>query len=174
MTGPDVSGDIARGDLGTAKTRLISYLIGEGYDPALCGEIGDLCREMFDPTEAGRWYFVSDRPPTDVELEVGAFVAKHGGRPESILKQLPSKAKLGDMDDYPEAARERFRSIGCAWAPGDSHRTVAGLDADPWWTSPRLLAVRLGCAAAALAVIALLLIGLWTVLVWLRSALGFP
>lgn len=174
MTGPDVSGDIARGDLGTAKTRLISYLVGEGYEPALCGEIGDLCREMFDPTEAGRWYFVSDRPSDEVAIEVGAFIARHGGRSESVLRQIPSKAKLDNMDEYPEAARERFRSIGCVWTAGDSHRKVAEPDADPWQSSPKLIAIRLGCTVAALAVVALLLIGLRTVLLWLRSALGIP
>jgi hypothetical protein len=174
MTGPDVTGDIARGDLGTAKTRLVSFLIGEGYDPALCAEIGDLCRDMLDPTEAGRWYFVSDRPTSEVAVEVDAFVARHGGRPESVLKQIPSKAKLDRMDDYPAAARERFRAVGCDWAPGDSHKKVAGLEADIWDTSPRLLAVRLGCTVGALAVVALLLIGLRTALLWLRSALGIP
>jgi hypothetical protein len=154
---PNVSGDLARGDLGTAKSRLISSFINSGYDPAVCGEIGDLCRDMLDPTEAGRWYFVSDRPTIEVEHDVGAFVSKHGGRVESILKQIPSKAKLDDMEAYPAAARERLRAIGCDWAPGDGHRKVAGLDENRWQTNPRPLAI-----------------GLRTVLIWLRSALGIP
>jgi hypothetical protein len=111
MSGPDVRKNIAAGDLGTAKTRLASYLTSHGYDPHLCGRIGDICRDMRDPVEAGRWYLVSDYADDQIEKEVHAFVLRHGHRIEQMMTALPSACRLDDIDSYPDVPRDRLTRL---------------------------------------------------------------
>lgn len=116
--------EIRLGDLGTAKRRLCSFIAGTRYDPKVCGQIGDICRDMKDPCEAGRWYFISDRPTKQVRKEVFAFLSMHNSKLSVVLAQMPSRAKLTDMSAYPEPVRERLESIGCETAPGTKRTAV--------------------------------------------------
>lgn len=173
MTSPDVSSDIARGDLGTAKRRLCSYIAGTRYSSAVCGRIGDICRKMKDPCEAGRWYFISDRPTAEVGEEIDAFVRMHNGRLGTILQQFPTHAKLSELGAYPEPVQQRLQSIGCVEGFGVSRaETVEGALANQGYAAGRY-GQRWSLAGALIVGILLVLfvvfvIGLGTIVNWIR------
>ena len=162
---PDIAGDIAGHDLGRAKERLCSFLNNEGYDPDLCAEIGDLCVQMQDPREAGRWYFVSDDVSINASSCIELFLDQHGHKPEQIIAQLPRRAKLTDDSEYPEAVRVRFERLKLTKPLGEYKRF-----------RPRTRLQRahdsvsaFGCGLLFLCIVIVFIIGLVQVVVWLWS-----
>ncbi|MAY73446.1 MAG: hypothetical protein CMJ31_01745 [Phycisphaerae bacterium] len=154
MSSRDVQADIAAGDLGTAKLRLASYLTSTGYDPVLCGRLGDLCRDMKDPIEAGRWYLVSDRPDNEVAHYIEGFAARHGELVGNMLAALPARCRLANVELYPEPVRSRLQRLGA-----EGPIRAAGKRREPETTASRV--TRKGCAAIALILPAgLMLLGL--------------
>ncbi len=162
---PDIEGDIAGHDLGRAKERLCSFLNNEGYNPGLCAEIGHLCRQMRDPREAGRWLFVSDDDSTEADHYIEMFLRQHKRKPEQIVAQLPSRAKLVDESEYPEVVRARFEKLNLAKPLGEYKRFR------PRTKLQRMKddAARLGCSLVLLAVVATFLVGLAQVAIWTWS-----
>ena len=111
MSIKDVENDIRSGDFGMAKKRLCSYVMCTGYDPDVCSRIGDICVEMKDLREAGRWYFIGSRSTPVIESLVDRFTQDYRGTYSNVLKHLPMSAKRVRLHDYPDFVQERIKRI---------------------------------------------------------------
>lgn len=108
--------DRAAGDLGTAKRRLASLLDTTGYDPGVCRELAEICLDMRDPIEAGRWVYLcedaSDSPNDAAREAMAAFVGKCRNDPATIAGRLPRFVKTTRSESLPEPVQARLEAIG--------------------------------------------------------------
>lgn len=147
--------DIARGDLGTARIRLGSYLRHDPDHAVARAYLVELCRKAGDPADAGRWGYLTDQA-TDAERD--AFDGRFGGDRQLVRRQLqdatrvsqPSAAaqqRLGKMEELRPRGRLRDEPI----------------DHSASW-SERLFG--LGCGLCVLWALFLALLGAWQVSQW--------
>jgi len=104
--------DIARGDYGLARERLLSHLNSKGYDPDLLAQLGELCFKMHDPAAAGKYWLASSAQGDKVDKAIEAFVSRCGGIPEHTAAQLPRFIRLQSSGDYPASVRGRLERVG--------------------------------------------------------------
>lgn len=104
--------DIARGDFGLARERLLSHLHSKGYDPELLAQLGELCFEMHDLAAAGKYWLASSASGVEVDAAIELFVRRCGGIPEHTAAQLPRFIRLKSLNDYPASVRERLERVG--------------------------------------------------------------
>jgi hypothetical protein len=104
-----VERDIARGDLGSARRRLASFIGSAPYDPETLARVGDLCALMQDPLQAGRFWFLSSREGAEVESAIESFAASlDDGR---LVWELPRfRGREGTV--FPQVVVERLRRHG--------------------------------------------------------------
>ncbi|RJP36795.1 MAG: hypothetical protein C4547_06635 [Phycisphaerales bacterium] len=107
-----VKTDIERGDFGMARIRLMSYLDTQGYDPEVLNRLGQLCLDMHDPFEAGRFWLASSARGEDVDAAISVFLDRVGGGPWHVVSQLPRGVRLASLESYPDAAADRLRQFG--------------------------------------------------------------
>ncbi|MCO6437443.1 MAG: hypothetical protein J5J06_10180 [Phycisphaerae bacterium] len=104
-----VEHDVRRGDFGSARRRLGSYLATCGYDPAVLRRLGEISLEMKDPLEAGRYWLLSDVEGDEAERTIEAFVHSAGPDPRTIAAQLPRTCYLESVEKFPPKAQERIK-----------------------------------------------------------------
>ena len=155
--------DIQRGDYGLARQRLTSLLVNKGYDAELAARIGWLSYDMRDLYQAGRYWLLADAEGGQVDEAIDLFLKRSGSEPRVIVGQLPRTLRLSNLDDYPEPVRRRLRRLGLEEAMVLAARSDPGASRASW--SDR--ATTIGCLAAALGLLAILLIGLGTLVHWL-------
>jgi hypothetical protein len=149
--------DIAAGDLGSARRRLESAL-SQHFDPDACELLARVCADMQDPSVAGRWYFLIDSQDPRAASCIDAFVRSTGSDGASIHHHLPSIARSGR--NIAAAERRIVAMGGRPFSPrGKDHADSAA----EW----RDTALGYGCLAGTLALLALALVGLVTVVRWL-------
>lgn len=105
-------------DFGTTRRRMMSRISAQGYDPAMCFEIGDLSDSMQDPLEAGRWFLISVRPkkaehPPEkyVDLLILRFLESCKNDRALVYQRLPRAFKKVPFEDLPEVVRTRLDHI---------------------------------------------------------------
>ena len=106
--------DVERGEYGLARRRLYSYARTKGYGADVLAQIGQICHDMHDPQEAGRFWLTSSASGEHVDRAVALF-CKHAGRdPDAIVGQLPYFCRLESIHAYPPVVQERLRAHGLA------------------------------------------------------------
>jgi hypothetical protein len=151
--------DLSRGDIGSARTRLISAFVNSPYNPALAEEIARLSVQMHNPVEAGRWYFCCDSQDEHSAALIQLFASKHSSGPKQLLSQLPVKVRTTPPDQLPTAVRQRMNDLGkqvAASPPEDSDK--------PDWL---LRSFGIGCLLGTILFIVAAVIGLGTIAQWL-------
>jgi len=158
--------DMERGDLGSARRRLASSL-GNTFDQDTLDTLGDICAQMGDPVEAGRYWLASSRDGEEVRLAVERFAALHRHDPDRILRAFPRHVALVAPENLPAPAADRIVSLGLE---------------DPWRRRrERRLAARrtpvidrvapLGCVLAAIVALGLMILGAITAAGWILRSL---
>lgn len=108
--------DRIAGDLGTAKRRLASLLDTTGYDPGVCRELAEICLDMRDPIEAGRWVYLcedaSDWPSEAAREAMAAFIDNCRNDPAIIASRLPRFVKTTQSEALPQPVQARLEAIG--------------------------------------------------------------
>lgn len=104
--------DVARGDYGLARERLLSHLNSKGYDPELLAQLGELCFKMHDLAAAGKYWLASSASGEEVDAAIKLFVRRCGGIPEHTAAQLPRFIRLKSSGGYPASVRERLERVG--------------------------------------------------------------
>lgn len=106
--------DVARGDYGLARERLLSHLNSKGYDPELLAQLGELCFKMHDLAAAGKYWLASSAQGQNVDEAIQEFMRRCGRIPEHVSAQLPGFVQLTGLDGYPLIARDRINALGLA------------------------------------------------------------
>lgn len=153
-----VKQDEASGDLASAKNRLASHAVTTRFDPRICEQIARICLRMQNPTEAGRWYFLSESADSEAEPSIQKFARSCGENPRQILSQMPHGSLTRPIDQYAPAVAARLRRLGYV-DPGTSPPPVPET-----WSGKLMIAIVL---AVVLAVLGMIVIGFITVVGWL-------
>ncbi len=134
--------DERRGDLGSARQRLRSFLHSSGYHPEAIEQVARLSMRMRDPYEAGRWYSLIDSKDPESAAAIELFQHRCGGV-EGASGRLPLINALTRTTELPPAVRARVepalrkrraeergpteRSSGKGSRAGNSAVTIIGL-----------------------------------------------
>ena len=155
--------DIARGDLGSARRRLTSYLATVGYDQQLACRVAELSLQMHDPGEAARWFAMSDPTHPDAAEPLHALLSSCNGEPSRLRAKLPLLDRLAGVESLPRTVEEFLASHGI-------ERQKPAIQKPRH--APRLTElVQIAAAAGCLLLfLALLVIGAITILKWLIGA----
>ena len=151
--------DLSRGDIGSARTRLISAFVNSPYNPALAEEIARLSVQMHNPAEAGRWYFCCDSQDEQSAALIQLFTSKHSSGPQQVLSQLPLKVRDAPPDQLPIAVRQRMNDLGNQVAASTSEDSNK-----PDWL---LRSFGIGCLLGTILIIGAAIVGLGTIGKWL-------
>ena len=106
--------DVERGEYGLARRRLYSYARTKGYGADVLAQIGQICHDMHDPQEAGRFWLTSSASGEHVDRAVALFCKQAGKDPDAIVGQLPRFCRLESIQAYPPVVQERLRAHGLA------------------------------------------------------------
>ncbi|TCB90076.1 hypothetical protein E0H26_27730 [Micromonospora zingiberis] len=159
-----VAADLRRGHYHPAMQRLASLTAAYPDDLDLRARRAALYRQVGNMVEAGRWGFLTEDAAPE---EIAAF---ERARPAAWARLLMLEVKADTADNLGPAAKDRLtRLIERAGQEGPAR--VAWTDAGPrpeisgFWRNgfPCLLAAAIGLSIAALAVV-----GLITVIRWVR------
>lgn len=107
-----VEQDLARGDFGMARTRLLSHLQQQGYSAGLLSRIGRISFDMHDLFNAGRYWLLSDAQGAEVDAAIAAFADRCGGIAGNMVAQLPQAFRKKPMASYPPPVQVRLRRLG--------------------------------------------------------------
>ena len=113
---PDTKAETARVDPGATRRRLASFIGGEAYKPDLLARVARLSVELNEPTEAGRFWFLSDAAGLEVDAAVEAFAKSCQRLPRLMASELPRFVRDWDLEQYTGPARERIERYGLAEA----------------------------------------------------------
>ncbi len=104
-----VEQDLQRGDHGLAKARLLSHLNSKGYEVEILNRLGRICYEMHDLFQAGRCWLTSTAQGEEVDAAIKEFARRCGRNPNQMFSQLPQRARLSSLPQYPEIVQQRLR-----------------------------------------------------------------
>ena len=138
-------------------------MASKGYDSDLAAKIGQLCYDMQDHCQAGRYWLLSNAQGQPVDEAIALFLKYSASEPSSIDGNLPRTLLLSDLQDYPHVVRLRLDRLGLEEAVLHAARSVSA--AGQAGSNNNLLAA--GCFLMAISLAAVFLIGLGTIVHWL-------
>jgi hypothetical protein len=126
--------DISEGRLWKARDRLATAVRVWPADQEVLELLGEVHFRMGDLPAAGRFWLPTARTGPEVDAALAAFEERWGSSPGEMLKLVPL---CGEIDDYPETARERLRRLGergeeagVAWRRGERRVAEWGVAVD--------------------------------------------
>jgi hypothetical protein len=155
--------DVRTGDVAMALTRLRSLVNSLPHRLDARERLAAVYRLEGNTVEAGRWsYLGEDRDPR----EDAAFERFFGNDPVRIMRALRWRAS--EEAATTDVARQRLldvrgRAEAKAGKPLDWADPGGGEEIAPWWG----ILWTVGCLATALALLALVVVGAWTVVGWI-------
>ncbi|MBO9553178.1 DUF6584 family protein [Cellulomonas sp.] len=156
-----VDDDLRKGDVAMARTRLTSLVQSLPHSLDARERLAEVCRLDGDEVEAGRWSYLSEQRDT---AEVAAFERACGDDPRRIMRGLRWRgAEDLAANGLAEQRLREVRSRAEAAAGKTLDWSDRGRGTEP--ASDRLFAV--GCSAAVLVLVALVVIGAVTVVGWI-------
>jgi hypothetical protein len=106
--------DLARGEPWRARHRLASLVARTPYRAEALSLLAEVCHQMGDVPEAGRYWLLSDAEGEHVERAVRVFARLHGGNARQLVSQLPRRTRLASLEAYPPSAQRRIQALGLA------------------------------------------------------------
>jgi hypothetical protein len=164
-----VAQEIAAGDLGKARDRLHGLLATYPGDLALRRRLGEVYWALQQPAMAGRYWYLEEKKSFDMGAACRAFERHCGHDPLQMLLALKYKGDLGSIrDTFAGGALLELQGQveeRCGYRVDPSRRGAAKYEPErPLAPVPRAL---VACVAIGLlALVALILIGLYTVATW--------
>jgi len=107
-----VQQDLARGDFGLARMRLLSQLQQQGYSADLLARIGRISLDMHDLANAGRYWLLSNAQGPEVDAAIQVFADRCGGIAGNMVSQLPQALRQKPMASYAVEVQERLGRFG--------------------------------------------------------------
>jgi len=121
-----VEAEIRLGRLWRAKEILRGQIGTYPYDPALYGAYGDVLLRMGDKLEAGKYLFLAGREDPQATDAIATFL-KRFSHPGHLWAQLPTRARLHELDGFPASVAGEMRRRGVKPSPSQ----VVSADARP-------------------------------------------
>jgi hypothetical protein len=106
--------DLARGEPWLARRRLASLVASTPYRPEVLALLGEVCHQMGDVPEAGRFWLLSEVEGEHVERAVRVFAELHRSDARQLAAQLPRRTRQSSMGAYPPIVRGRIEALGMA------------------------------------------------------------
>ena len=147
--------DIKIGRLWKARDRLTGSLRNYPANQELLTLLGEVYFKMGDLPEAARYWYLTERAPSDMEPALEALASRYGPGPEGLARALRVRAEL---DEFPPVVTERLKTI---------QRAVPWTTRS-WGRKERITAERLRSTwkqklgeAATVAAVLIFLVGVW-------------
>jgi hypothetical protein len=103
--------DVQQGDLGSARMRLRSFISTARYSAEVCEMLARISRQMSDPVEAGRWYFLCDSADEEAAACIELFLHSCRDDARRIATRIPARVRSTPAEQFPEAVRERLSAL---------------------------------------------------------------
>lgn len=104
---------LAEGKLWKAKEVLQGRIAASGFDPALYEKYGTVLLAMGDLVEAGKYLFLAGADGPEHLNAKELYLSRHAGNGwRNLYATFPSRAKLPDLSEYPEAVADELRRSG--------------------------------------------------------------
>jgi hypothetical protein len=103
-----VEADMESGDLGKARDRLHSLVHDHPDHFDLRTRLADVYHRLQFPSMAGRYWYLEEHRPPEMEAAVTAFEQSCGGDPLLMLSALKFR---GDLSQAPDYARGRLTAL---------------------------------------------------------------
>ncbi len=162
-----VERDIQNGDLGKARDRLLSLLIAYPDNLELRYKLGEVYWELRFPAMAGRYWYLEERTNPRIQSACTAFERAFGHDPLRMFLAIKFKGDLSllqgtyagqTLGDLRQRAQEKYPYHPIFRKPEEKG---AGPKRQSAWSN-RLIAI--GCGLVALLGLALMIVGLITVI----------
>ena len=161
-----VQQDVVRGDLGMARTRLLSLLQQQGYSADLLARIGRISFDMHDLANAGMYWLVSNALGPEVDAAIQAFADRCGGIAGNMVTQLPQFLRRMPLARYPAEVQARLGRFGIDERYLASGASESGRGHD-YVRTRRDKALDIFIGACFLAAVVSMIVGLDTIIRWL-------
>lgn len=104
---------LTEGKLWKAKEVLQGRIAASGFDPALYEKYGTVLLAMGDLVEAGKYLFLAGADGPEYLNAEELYLSRHAGNGwQNLYATFPSRAKLLDLSEYPEAVADELRRLG--------------------------------------------------------------
>lgn len=159
--------EIAAGRHWRAKEILASSLQTYGYSREIYYAYANLLLALGDDLEAGRFYLLSvDEPDAAQSRVMELFLARYRNDGWQLLRsRFPTSARALKLGDYPSVLRSCLERLG---APEllIPQQAISNQASKPFsWTLP------VGCIVAIVALVTCTIIGAYTIVRWMATAL---
>lgn len=157
--------DIARGDYGTARVRLLSRLNEHGYSAAIMARLGRVSFDMRDPVSAGRYWIFSSEQGPEVDSAIEAFARQFSRIATSMAAQFPQNLRQKPIGSFPLEVQARLRRYGI-----DEKCLKESIETDPHRPAPdtwKNRIVWLIFGAVVLFILGSMVVGAITIVRWI-------
>ena len=155
-----IEAEIAAGKLGIARDRLHGLVVSYPDDASLRSRLGDVYWKLGYPVEAGRFWFLDAPLDREKQAAVDLFVESCNSHPVKILRRLKLSSDLPGLEAEARTRLEDLLSRAGATLPPVETPAAETRDASSLWI--------IGCLVVFLLVLSLAIIGLATVLDWVK------
>lgn len=104
---------VAEGKLWKAKEVLQGRIKASRFDPALYEKYGTVLLAMGDLVEAGKYLFLAGANEPEYLNARELYLSRHARHGwQNLYVTFPTRAKLPDLSEYPEAVADELRRLG--------------------------------------------------------------
>ncbi len=104
---------LSEGKLWKAKEILRGHVATTKFDPALYEQYGLVLLEMGDLVEAGKYLFLAGKSKPEYVKAIDLYLSRHAKNGwQNLYGTFPSRAKLFDLNEYPESVGHELRRLG--------------------------------------------------------------
>lgn len=144
--------DVDRGDLGSARRRVASFISSTTYRPDVLAMAADISFKMHDPVQAGRYWLLTPAIGPEVEDAIEAFARACHHDAQVMASEMPRFKERCKVAAYPEVVRERLARYGVDVVFQRQDPDLAPVGKSGW----KQKAKALGCLVVALGLVLLI------------------
>jgi hypothetical protein len=162
--------DLAEGDLGQARDRLHGLIVTYPDDLTLREKLGDVYWRLQYPAMAGRYWYLEEEKSPDMVRACAAFVGACGNDPVQMLLALKFRGNVAAIRNtfagrtlqalQERARQERNCTIDFGRRGSEKYNYTRRYRSRGWW-------LLISSLVGALVALALMVVGLVTVLQWI-------
>lgn len=154
--------DVDRGDLGSARRRLGSFIGSTRYNPEVLARAAEISMQMRDPVQAGRYWLLTPTTGQPVEAVIEAFARACHHDARMMAAELPRFPRRFKMTEYPDVVRKRLARYGIDEVFTGQDPELARVPKTGWKQKAKVL----GCLVVGVGFVALVFFGVRALARW--------